>query len=30
MTKPVDYEGFAAAIRQLGFFLSVMKVPNPT
>lgn len=30
ITKPVDYEAFAAAIRQLGLFLSVMKVPEPT
>jgi CheY-like chemotaxis protein len=30
ITKPVDYEAFATAIRQLGLFLSVMKVPNPT
>jgi CheY-like chemotaxis protein len=27
ITKPVDYDAFAAAIRQLGLFLSVMKVP---
>ncbi len=30
MTKPVDYDAFATAIRQLGLFLSVMKVPEPT
>jgi CheY-like chemotaxis protein len=30
ITKPVEYEGFAAAIRQLGLFLSVMQVPEPT
>jgi CheY-like chemotaxis protein len=30
ITKPVDYEAFAGAIRQLGLFLSVMKVPEPT
>ena len=30
ITKPVDYEAFAAAIQQLGLFLSVMKVPEPT
>ncbi|HEX4504141.1 MAG TPA: response regulator [Alphaproteobacteria bacterium] len=30
ITKPVDYEAFATAIRQLGLFLSVMKVPEPT
>lgn len=29
ITKPVDYEGFATAIRQLGLFLSVMQVPEP-
>lgn len=28
MTKPVDYEGFAVAIRQLGLFLSVMQAPE--
>ncbi len=28
LTKPVDYEGFATAIRQLGLFLSVMQVPD--
>ncbi len=28
ITKPVDYEGFATAIRQLGLFLSVMQVPE--
>jgi DNA-binding response OmpR family regulator len=28
ITKPVDYESFANAIRQLGLFLSVMKVPE--
>lgn len=28
ITKPVDYEGFAAAIRQLGLFLSVIQVPE--
>ncbi len=30
ITKPVDYESFAAAIRQLGLFLAVMKVPDPS
>ncbi len=30
ITKPVDYEGFSAAIRQLGLFLTVMQVPQPT
>ncbi len=29
ITKPVNYEGFAAAIRQLGLFLAVMQVPEP-
>lgn len=28
ITKPVDYEAFAAAIRQLGLFLSVIQVPE--
>ena len=28
ITKPVDYESFAAAIRQLGLFLAVMQVPE--
>lgn len=27
ITKPVDYESFANAIRQLGLFFSVMQVP---
>ena len=27
ITKPVDYESFASAIRQLGLFLSVIQVP---
>ncbi|WP_293451445.1 response regulator [Phenylobacterium sp.] len=27
ITKPVNYEGFANAIRQLGLFLSVIQVP---
>ncbi len=30
ITKPVEYEGFAAAIRQLGLFLTVMQVPEPS
>ena len=30
VTKPVEYEGFAAAIRQLGLFLAVMQVPETT
>ena len=29
ITKPVEYEGFASAIRQLGLFLTVMQVPEP-
>ena len=28
ITKPVNYEGFANAIRQLGLFFSVMQVPD--
>lgn len=28
ITKPVDYEAFATAIRQLGLFLSVMQAPE--
>jgi DNA-binding response OmpR family regulator len=28
ITKPVNYEGFANAIRQLGLFLSVIQVPE--
>ena len=28
ITKPVDYEAFATAIRQLGLFLAVIQVPN--
>lgn len=28
ITKPVDYESFAVAIRQLGLFLSVMQAPE--
>jgi CheY-like chemotaxis protein len=28
ITKPVNYENFADAIRQLGLFLSVMQVPD--
>lgn len=28
ITKPVDYDNFAGAIRQLGLFLSVMQVPE--
>ncbi len=29
ITKPVEYEGFAKAIRQLGLFLAVMQMPEP-
>ncbi|MBT3072107.1 response regulator [Rhodomicrobium sp. Az07] len=29
ITKPVDYEQFAVAIRQLGLFISVIKIPDP-
>jgi DNA-binding response OmpR family regulator len=28
ITKPIDYEAFAGAIKQLGLFLSVMQVPS--
>ena len=28
ITKPVNYDGFANAIRQLGLFFSVMQVPS--
>jgi CheY-like chemotaxis protein len=28
ITKPVDYENFAQAIRQLGLFFSVIQVPT--
>jgi DNA-binding NarL/FixJ family response regulator len=28
ITKPVNYESFANAIRQLGLFLMVMQVPQ--
>lgn len=28
ITKPVDYESFSGAIRQLGLFLSVMQAPG--
>jgi CheY-like chemotaxis protein len=28
VTKPVDYEAFADAIRQLGLFISVIQVPE--
>jgi CheY-like chemotaxis protein len=28
ITKPVDYDGFAHAIKQLGLFFSVMKIPE--
>jgi len=30
VTKPVNYENFANAIRQLGLFFTVMKVPEPS
>jgi len=30
ITKPVNYEGFSNAIRQLGMFFSVIKVPQTT
>ena len=29
ITKPVDYQQFATAIRQLGLFFSVIKIPGP-
>ena len=29
ITKPVNYETFAQAIRQLGLFLAVIQVPDP-
>lgn len=29
ITKPVNYESFADAIRQLGLFLSVIQMPDP-
>jgi CheY-like chemotaxis protein len=28
ITKPVEYEGFSTAIRQLGLFLTVMQMPE--
>jgi DNA-binding NarL/FixJ family response regulator len=28
ITKPVEYERFTEAIRQLGLFLAVVKIPN--
>jgi CheY-like chemotaxis protein len=28
ITKPVDYEGFATAIKSLGLFLSVIQIPE--
>lgn len=30
VTKPVDYDAFTQAIRQLGLFLSVMQIPDVT
>ena len=30
ITNPLEYEGFASAIRQLGLFLTVMQVPEPS
>jgi DNA-binding response OmpR family regulator len=30
ITKPVEYESFANAIRQLGLFFAVMQVPEPS
>ncbi|WP_149537345.1 response regulator [Siccirubricoccus phaeus] len=30
ITKPVNYESFAQAVRQLGLFLAVIQVPPPT
>ena len=30
ITKPVEYETFAQAIRQIGLFLSIMQVPEAT
>jgi CheY-like chemotaxis protein len=30
VTKPVDYEAFVEAIRRLGFFLQVVKLPPLT
>ena len=28
ITKPIEYESFVNAIRQLGFFLAVVEVPS--
>jgi hypothetical protein len=28
ITKPVEYENFSSAIRQLGLFLTVMQMPE--
>ena len=28
ITKPVDYDSFCEAIQQLGFFMSIVTVPN--
>ncbi|RXZ38252.1 response regulator [Oxalobacteraceae bacterium CAVE-383] len=30
ITKPVEYEAFIEAVRRLGFFLQIIKVPNAT
>jgi response regulator of citrate/malate metabolism len=30
ITKPIDYERFVRAIRQLGLFLAVVQVPDIT
>jgi CheY-like chemotaxis protein len=30
ITKPVEYDAFIEAVRRLGFFLQVVKLPQPT
>jgi hypothetical protein len=30
VTKPVDYDQFSEAIRKLGLFLSIVKIPKDT